>query len=286
MCTCKYCNREFDSYLALGGHISHCVNNPNRRKSEDYKKFQSAGITASLERLNKEKENDPYRYKVKEFILTCPRCGENFSIVTTQKNFDKGNHKTYCSRKCANGHTVSSDTKEKIGKSVSKFAEEHPKEKKIHLYTCKHCGKTYTISESDCNSSIYCSAACKHKHLSERTGGYRKGSGRGKGGWYKGIYCDSTWELAFVIYCLDHNLNISRCKEPRKYVYNNETHLYYPDFVTDDGIIEIKGYSTDIWKAKAMQNPDIKVLYKEDIQKYLNYVYDHYTKDLESLYEY
>ena len=41
-----------------------------------------------------------------------------------------------------------------------------------------------------------------------------------------------------------------------------------------------------MWKAKEMQNPDIKVLYKEDIQKYLNYVYDHYTKDLESLYEY
>ena len=85
MCTCKYCNREFDSYLALGGHISHCANNPNRRKSEDYKKFQSAGITASLERLNKEKENDPYRYKVKEFILTdCGMCSEyeGFHMIT------------------------------------------------------------------------------------------------------------------------------------------------------------------------------------------------------------
>lgn len=32
-----------------------------------------------------------------------------------------------------------------------------------------------------------------------KLGGLRVGSGRGKKGWYKGIHCDSSWELAFVV---------------------------------------------------------------------------------------
>lgn len=31
-------------------------------------------------------------------------------------------------------------------------------------------------------------------------GGLRHGSGRGKKGWYKGFYCRSTWELAWLVY--------------------------------------------------------------------------------------
>lgn len=31
-------------------------------------------------------------------------------------------------------------------------------------------------------------------------GGYRPGSGIGKQGWYKNYWCDSSWELAYVIY--------------------------------------------------------------------------------------
>jgi hypothetical protein len=75
-------------------------------------------------------------------------------------------------------------------------------------------------------------------------GGKRIGSGRGKQGWYKGIYCDSSWELAFLVYYLDHNKNIKRCEEKREYIFNEETHIYYPDFITDEGIIEIKGYKS------------------------------------------
>lgn len=102
-------------------------------------------------------------------------------------------------------------------------------------------------------------------------GGRRIGSGRGKQGWYKGIYCDSSWELAFLVYYLDHNKNIKRCEERREYIFNNEKHTYIPDFITDDGIIEIKGYKTQQWKSKIEQNPDIKVLYEDDIKPYLDY---------------
>lgn len=117
-------------------------------------------------------------------------------------------------------------------------------------------------------------------------GGRRIGSGRGKQGWYKGFYCDSSWELAFLTYYIDHNMNIKRCEERREYFYNNEKHTYIPDFITDEGIVEIKGYNTDQWKAKQEQNPDIKVLYEDDIKLYLNYVIEKYgNKFYETLYE-
>jgi len=117
-------------------------------------------------------------------------------------------------------------------------------------------------------------------------GGYRKGSGRGYEGWYKGIFCDSSWELAFLVYYLEHNLYIERCKEKREYIWNNEKHIYIPDFITDNGIIEIKGYKTEQSESKRLQNPDIKYLYQKDIQYCLDYTINKYGKKYwEKLYE-
>ena len=117
-------------------------------------------------------------------------------------------------------------------------------------------------------------------------GGLREGSGRGKKGKYKGIYCDSIWELAFLVYHLDNNLFIERCKEKRKYIFNNKERIYYPDFITDKGVIEIKGYITDQWKAKLQYNPDINVLYEDDIKFYLDYCINKYGNNFyEILYD-
>ena len=159
-------------------------------------------------------------------------------------------------------------------------------ERSRKIYHCKYCNKEFFISDiRDISGRLYCSKECKHKYLSEHTGGYREGSGRGKQGWYKGIHCDSSWELAYLVYHLDHNLYIERCKEKRQYVWNNKQHTYYPDFITHDGIIEIKGYSTDQWKSKEEQNPDVIVLYKDDMKLYLDYVINTYGTDFIKLYD-
>jgi len=69
------------------------------------------------------------------------------------------------------------------------------------------------------------------------------GAGRGKSGWYKGYYCDSSWELAYVIYNLEHNICnfIKNTSDKFEYEYKNEKHFYIPDFKFDDGhYVEIK----------------------------------------------
>src|SRR5713226_6636200 len=44
--------------------------------------------------------------------------------------------------------------------------------------------------------------------LQRGLGGYERGSGRGKKGRYRGYWCDSTYELVFVIYTLDHEIEL------------------------------------------------------------------------------
>ena len=116
-------------------------------------------------------------------------------------------------------------------------------------------------------------------------GGYVKGSGNGKKGWYKGFFCDSSWELAYVIYCLDHSLSIERNKEKRTYTYKGKTKKYIPDFIVSSRLVEIKGFKTDEWEAKLKFNPDITVLYEEDLSSVFEYVKSTYGKDFIRLYE-
>jgi len=115
-----------------------------------------------------------------------------------------------------------------------------------------------------------------------------KGIGRGKHGWYKGYWCDSSYELAFVIYNLEHDILFIRNKEGFEYEYNNEKHNYYPDFIMEDGTyVEIKGYETEQTKAKQFQFPYKLQLIcgKKGIKIYLQYVSNKYGNDFINLYE-
>jgi len=154
--------------------------------------------------------------------------------------------------------------------------------------------QSITISEGYANGKIkpHCtphSQETKNK-LSKvakerKIGGYIRGSGRGKKGWYKGYFCDSSWELAYVIYCLDHNISIKRNTKKRQYIWNNKVKNYIPDFLVEGKLIEIKGYKTKKWLAKLSANRDVEILYEKEMRPILSYVKDNYGKDFIRLYE-
>jgi hypothetical protein len=128
----------------------------------------------------------------------------------------------------------------------------------------------------------------RKKRISEsmkKFGGYRKGSGRGKKGWYKEFFCDSSWELAYVIYCLDHSIKIERNTKKLKYVFDGKERTYIPDFLVNQNLIEIKGFRTQQWDAKLKHNPEVKVLYKDDMKPILEYVESTYGRDFIRMYE-
>ena len=120
-------------------------------------------------------------------------------------------------------------------------------------------------------------------------GGYREGSGRSKSGYYKGIYCGSTYELCWVIHSLDHGIEFTRF--PGR--LERDGLRYYPDFLLIDGktIIETKGYekqdSVDR-KTKLAESfgYDVRVLRKEDLEYAFSYVKSKYgTSNFQTLYD-
>lgn len=119
-------------------------------------------------------------------------------------------------------------------------------------------------------------------------GGIRQGSGRGKKGWYKNYFCDSTYELVYVIYNIDHNIKFERCTLVYEYLYNDKIHLYHPDFILQDGsLVEIKGYHTAEVEAKinSVKDRPIRVLYEKDLHYAFEYVKENYSyNELTDLY--
>lgn len=173
-------------------------------------------------------------------------------------------------------------------------------------WKCKYCGEerytqkaSWTLHEKYCKQNPNAIEVPKHavseetkKRISETckkhnlSGGYRKGSGRGKKGTYKGYYCDSSWELAYVIYNLDHNISFVRNEQLFPYIFENKKHNYKPDFIEGDTYVEIKGYFTDQVKAKEIAFPfKLKYLDKNTIKPYLDYVEKTYGSDFIRLYE-
>jgi hypothetical protein len=193
------------------------------------------------------------------------------------------------------------------------------------MYTCKYCGRITESVNSNSNHQIRCSSnsersvqrsatgrplgtkvlslvgkkwgAAINGHTIEtkqrlsviakerNLGGYVQGSGRGKKGWYKGFFCDSSWELAYVVYCLEHNIDIKRNTEKRQYIWQGVVKNYLPDFIVEGTLTEVKGYKTEQWLAKLKANPDVRVLYEKDLEPVLEYVKGKYGKDFINLYE-
>jgi len=242
--------------------------------------------------------------KVKRLTIkkNCLKCNKEFEETGTENHFKNGKVRKYCSAKCANTHILTDATKLKISEAVknsetyqinNKIALKHriennnlklgivsrnEKNEPLFEFTCLHCNKNGFKNRRD---GIY--------HLEcwlKISGGLKPGTSRGKHGWYKGYRCDSSYELAFVIYNLEHNIKFERNKKGFEYQYENKKHLFYPDFIIGDKYVEIKNFRSEITDTKINAFPHtINVIYKDTIKPYLDYVIDKYGKDFIKLYE-
>ena len=148
---------------------------------------------------------------------------------------------------------------------------------------CEFCGKELSYERRQRKT---CSRKCQdelwkmwydsNKELMvERgfCGGYRKGAARGKSGYYKGIWCDSTYELVFLIYNLDNESDIKRNTTKFPYSYNGKSHEYIPDFRVNGELVEIKNFWTELVQVKLdCVTEKISILYYEDLEEMMQYV--------------
>ena len=251
---CKYCNRHSTTKQGNVIHEKRCINNPNRIIS-----LIKDGITIQV--LYSEKNN-----YINNGWKTISECYNRKHISTKGKILiNKDNIQKFINKDELNDYLINGWTKGYTEENRKKF-----------LGSPGHCldPEQEKIRRSKISSSM---------KKNPKAGGYRKGSGIGSKGYYNNIYCDSTWELAFVVYHIEHELKIERCKEKRKYIFEEKERFYYPDFITDEGIIEIKGYSSKQWEAKYKYNQDVKVLYQNDMKKYLDYVISKYGEHFDKV---
>jgi len=92
---------------------------------------------------------------------------------------------------------------------------------------------------------------------------------------------DSSWELAYWIYCKDHNIDIKRNTTPHR---RSDGKMIYFDFISNGRYIEIKGdylkKAVD-WpvRAEAYLKYDVKVLFSKEMEPILKYIYKRYGRN-------
>lgn len=157
---------------------------------------------------------------------------------------------------------------------------------RVMSYSIALIGKSKGVASTPELEQIRKDKISKTMKSNGKSGGCRKGSGIGKQGWYNGYWCDSSWELAYVIYNIEHNINFTRCNEVFEYLYEKMTHKYYPDFKEGDYYIEIKGYKNEKWIEKEKQfKKKLILIDKAKIDKYLDFAITKYGKDFTKLYD-
>jgi hypothetical protein len=163
------------------------------------------------------------------------------------------------------------------GISPSRGKLRAPRESRV----CPVCLETFVRRKLDPRK--FCSSTC----FAKVSGGVRAGSGRAIPGWYKGIYCGSTYELAWVIYNLDHAVPFIRFPGEIR----TATVCYVPDFLIGNRIIEIKGYAGDPMRLELKRQAAVAAgyehvtLFKKDLKECFEWVKEHYDKPLHLLYD-
>lgn len=300
------CGQEFTTPNKFNAHKRNCEIHLRNKYGDRYEDFiaewcrkceaSSSGKIAHAKAVAK-REAELARWVSEQH--TCEKCG----VLMTQK-FGPGR---FCSRKCSNSRKFTEETNQKKREAAKLYTQEHPEAlsrkylldaQKMRLEydknpnSCKICGKNIPYNFRYRGS---CSSECLQKLRSQQAkdniavGGYREGSGIGKHGYYKGYKCDSTYELAYVIYNLDHGIEFERFTDYYLYIAEDDSiHKYYPDFIQDGYVIEIKGYMNEnvYRKISVVSDYPVKLLRYPEIKPMIDYVQNRYNiKDISELYD-
>ena len=299
------CGREFDTKQQLGGHHSHCelfLTHTGRLHIRQAVDSSNGVKTSRTLKAKHQKEKDK---KLQDWLNLKPQC-ETCGKVMTEK-FGSGR---FCCKSCANRRTHSEETKRKIGSSITSIVHSQQGSKLINLTRLNHI-KAKERYEQNPNYCIVCNGIIPYEKRTNQTCGeicHKKlqskimancvlehggnlnpdGPLNRKWGFYHGVKCDSSWELAFLLYCLDHKISIKRNKKYFLYLFKGIKHKYYPDSIVDGQYIEIKGRYKEEDYEKINQFPQDKrliVIDKANIKKYLKYCIEKYGKDFIYIYD-
>jgi predicted nucleic acid-binding Zn ribbon protein len=257
------------------------IRDANKRNSEKgkmgVKKYKSALYNNLLNNYNKD-------------IKKCMHCEKTIPYEKRRNKF--------CSQSCAaslnnlNREIVYSEQamislKNSGLRNIDNFLNSPKRKKVIHYNKCKVCSKMYS-----CKKGIHGRKTCSERCLKVLRPliSNRKNNIKTKFGHYKGIYCASSWELAFLIYNLDLGKDIKRCNLTFSYIMNDEEKIYFPDFLIDNIIYEVKGRELEdvAFKTQAVIDAgyQIELIRKNEITPIIKFLKEKYGfKDITELYD-
>jgi predicted Zn-ribbon and HTH transcriptional regulator len=225
-------------------------------------------------------------------IPKCPKCGKTLKF----NSFKEGGYQKYCSNSCTvtsrehkvlpldqrkkryepkgvwkNRHDVPLPRPDRSKETWDEMIERGRQEKQNRIDHMKNGKAKEMLQRSIENNG--CHPWNSEKAIASRFSRYT----------YKGIKFDSSWELAFWIWCIDHNINIERNTE-KMFTYTNEEgkeRWIIPDFKIGNQIIEVKGdqfvngtgYLKEFdFKKPVLEENGVKILYGNDIMPHIDYI--------------
>lgn len=253
---CEICKEDFSNLNGLSHHIK------------------------KTHKLEQKEYYDKFIKKPDEGI--CPCCGKNTS-------YNRFGYRRFCSIRC-NGTFTLHQTAENKDKRIKAIQNS----KNIKL---SHNTKEFIEHQSKIRTDYYKDEENRKKHkaslqnLPERTKEYKELKSIQQSEiintfknlqhyYYNDVHFHSSWELAFYIYCKDHNYEITRKVNKIPYKFNEITYNYNPDFIVNGEIIEIKNpclYSKLLKEgtkdnAKYQKMIEYKVKIITDCSKYISYI--------------
>jgi hypothetical protein len=245
--TCQYCGLSREGFpkdgRSWGAHIRNCFKRPDR-----------VALNLAVAKKNKRKVLYP---------VQCVVCGKQFLLECTPKQFSRRKGLT-CSVSCSNTRPCLLTTRRRISQAhhdrVSLLPPKPPKR-------CA-CGQEIPRNWTVCLS-------CRKLHNEEglakakaegRCGGIREGGGRSKSGYYHGMFVQSTWECAYLIHSLQLGKKVERNWRPLSYEFEGVRYNFYPDFLVDGNLVEIKGWPSARTSAKQQQCPQVQFLFEKELQ--------------------
>ena len=282
MYKCKYCRKEFDytNPRSIGGHTVTCAKNPNRdefykrvsktltrkRKYElcckECNKTYHLIMTPEMYKKGKHKQfcslscSAKFSAKSKKEFLECPWCSKVYNGMGIMTHIwcnhtEDGKKFVRVSSRGMKGKTAwnknltkgTDDRVRRYGEKVSKALK--GRVGNIHSTSAREKIRKYML-EKYANGYVYTGCFTKkYTHNSPIAGK---------------VSLDGTWELRVAIFFDGSELNWRRNTKGFTYINpkTNEKSTYIPDFfVYDwDTYIEVKGYISDVDRAKWKQFPE------------------------------
>ncbi|MBQ2653586.1 MAG: hypothetical protein IJF83_08515 [Methanobrevibacter sp.] len=189
-----------------------------------------------------------------------------------REKMEETNLKTYGKK----SYSSTEEFKEKFREtSYKRYGVEHPTQSNIIKEKIKNtCIKKFGVE--NCMQNHFIRQKSRKKYI------------------YDNKRFDSSWELAYYIWLTDNNIEFQYQPNIKlKYEYNNKIHYYFPDFLVNNEIHEIKGnlffkekdetnemicpFNKDLnhlaeAKHQCMIEHNVKILTEKEIKLYLDYI--------------